>query len=186
MQFGGLIRIWGECSVNFRLLGWIRRLAGQVVLALLFALVIYAEHKLFYQFNGSLVDFVEFKHFVNVGIAYFIFTFISSPRARLGAYLLLPVFTFIQRLHQAYFGIQVYPIEIWHLFIQLGEVSESFFGNLSIYLLPLALFAFTMGGCLILYQFDRNLFRIKYLGWVLVLVFSMAANNGWIAVKPSE
>lgn len=157
--------------MNVSFLSWMRRLGGQVLLALLFALVIYAEHKAFYQSNGALVDFVELKHFVNVGFAYFIFTFISNPRARLAAYLLLPVFTFIQRLHQVYFGIQVYPIEIWHFFIQLGEVSESFFGNLSIYLLPLALFAVAMGGCLILYQFDRNLFRIKYLGWVLVLVF---------------
>jgi glucan phosphoethanolaminetransferase (alkaline phosphatase superfamily) len=157
--------------LNSMFYDWAKRLSRQILLALLFAVLIYLEHKLFYHFDDSLVDFVEFKHFVNVGIAYFLFTFITNSRARLATYALLPVFTFIERLHQAYFGTQVNPIEIWNFFSQFGEVSESFFGNLNIYLLPLALFLFSIGGCLVLHQFDRGLFRIKYLGWALVLVF---------------
>jgi glucan phosphoethanolaminetransferase (alkaline phosphatase superfamily) len=148
----------------------IRRFSRQILLAVLFAVLIYLEHWAFYRFNAALMDLVEFKHFVNVGIIYLFFTFIYNRKARLTAYLMIPLFTFLQRLHQVFFGAQIYPIEIWHFFIQFGEVSESFFGNLGIYLLPLVLFIISVGGCLFLHRFDRNIFHIKYMGLFLVLI----------------
>ena len=154
-----------------RLIKALIQLPKHIFVAILFALLIYAEHKLFYRLNPSLVDMVEFKHFVNVGFAYFLFSFIFNQKARHTSYLLLPVFTFIQRLHQTYFGAQIHPIEIWHFFIQFGEVTGSFFGNLLIFVLPFSLFAVLIVACLLISRLDRNLLRIKYLGWVLILVF---------------
>jgi glucan phosphoethanolaminetransferase (alkaline phosphatase superfamily) len=151
--------------------GALKRLPKHITLAILFALLIYSEHKLFYGLKVSLADMVEFKHFVNVGLAYFLFSFIHNDKARLVTYLLLPFLTVIQRLHQAYFGAQIHPIEIWHLFIQFGDVTESFFGNLLVFILPFSLFAGLVTGTLIISRLDKNLLRIKYLGWVLFLVF---------------
>jgi glucan phosphoethanolaminetransferase (alkaline phosphatase superfamily) len=153
-----------------RISGILQRTTRQVAVALLCTLVILAEHKLFYTLHPSLSDMVEFKHFVNIGIAYLLFSFIRSPRARLAAYLAPPLFTFIERMHQAYFGAQIHPIEIWHFFIQFGEVSESMFGSPGLFLLPIALTAAAMAAILVIRKLDHGLFRIKYWGWLIVLL----------------
>ena len=71
----------------------LKHLPKQILVAVLFALLIYSEHKLFYRLNRSLVDMVEFKHFVNVGFAYFLFSFIYNKKARHISYLLFALFS---------------------------------------------------------------------------------------------
>lgn len=129
------------------------RIQNNIILTVLFFGLTSLSQVVFYTYHESLTLNLPFEKFMGLLIILFIFSFIRRPIWRFIAMGFILILSFFQMVHLQYYGLPVYPSEIYLLFSEFGEVVGTLKESMGIFLLPILL---TVPSLIILWYCNKN------------------------------
>lgn len=143
-------------------------------LTIIFFLGTILPHKLYCMLRLSGVDSIKLEKYFALFVLLFIFSFIKQKLWRFLSMGMILYLSFFQFVHLEFYGLPVFPAEIYLFFTQFGEITGTLAEDYTIFILPIILVGIPVGICLFANKKIETRVNNKYM--FLLFVFYIVYN----------